>query len=71
MLLLTRLCCAIGELLSRSLNSEPPSVQKLLDLKNHFNILASVESMAGTALDRLERGKLGLPITQDVGLGFS
>ncbi len=43
-------------------------MDEALDLENLFDIAATIEALAGSALVGLELGELGLPKAQDIGL---
>jgi hypothetical protein len=42
-------------------------MNKALDFEREFDLAASIEALAGSALVRLEPGKLSFPETKDVG----
>jgi hypothetical protein len=63
-------CGIPGELLARTLDGKALIVEKPLDLEHGLNILAAVETVSGAALDGLESGELGFPVTKDIGLGL-
>lgn len=55
------------QLLAGAGDGETFFIQELFDLKNGFDILATVHALAGAALDRLELRKLSFPEAKHVG----
>src|SRR5437016_2083972 len=49
---------------ARSRDGESFVVEQPLDAENHVHVILAVEAMAAGALDRLQHGELGFPITQ-------
>src|SRR6266478_6731608 len=49
----------------RARDSESFVVQQPLDAKDHVHIFLTIEAMAAGALDWLQHGKLGFPVTQN------
>ena len=59
-----------GKVFARAFDRETLFIQQALDFKNHLNILAPVQAMAGGALGGLQAGEFRFPIAEDVGLGL-